>query len=270
MSLRTAPAGRTLALAALLASLSLAGIHGYRGAAPARPAGEPAYLFLSPNTDEHLSLGEVERRLRAPCQGRARQLAGDILDSIGASRHRVMDAIGDWSDGAENSVLAVLPHAPDLATLRYAAVWFGLLAGQKSVLAFHPGPGGPDALLVVEVPGKDLLALRRALDRHAVPFRTIVPISGGHRVIVCDVGGRSRGNLEQLGKAYGARVRVSSGAGVWVGEASRAAAQVRYCELIRAYEAQPSRPRYRPPGKRPAGLNGCGPHSGPLALTRLR
>ena len=55
MSLLVPPAGRLAALALFLSALSLAGLPG-RQRAPAVPSGEAAYLFLSPNTDEDLTL----------------------------------------------------------------------------------------------------------------------------------------------------------------------------------------------------------------------
>ena len=67
MSLRVPTASRLAALVFLLAGLSLAGLPGHQRA-PAGPPREAAYLFLSPNTDEDLTLAEAQRRLLAPCQ----------------------------------------------------------------------------------------------------------------------------------------------------------------------------------------------------------
>jgi hypothetical protein len=244
-----------LALAVVLAGLLVPAPH----AAPAQDGS--AYLFLSANTDENLSPAEALRRLRSNEQAVFRQLAGDILRQVGAARADVVDAVGDWSDGAENSLLAVVPVPPDLATLRYAAAWFGLLAGQKGVLAFRPGNGGPDGLATLDVPGRDLARLRQALDAHGIEARTIVPTAAGQRVVVFDEGGRWRGRLERLGRWCGVPVRVTAGTGAYVGEQSRGLARQKYRELIAAYENSPARRKYRPAGP-------CRPVACPLGLVK--
>src|SRR5262245_51255791 len=110
-------AGGLATLLGVLAGLALALPRGGPASAPAPPA--PAYLFLSPNTDHGLPLPEAARRLRSPAQERSRRLAAEILRQVGAPRAAVVNAVGDWSDGAENSLLAVVPDPPDRAALRY-------------------------------------------------------------------------------------------------------------------------------------------------------
>ncbi len=139
---------------------------------PLAPTG-PSYLFLSPNIDDHLSLAEVSRRLGSPMHKHYHQLAGDILRQLGVNDLQVHDAFGDWGDGVENSLLVVLPAA-EPQTLRCAAAWFGLLAQQKAVLAFHPDPAGPDLLTTLDLAGYELAAARLLLDQHGVHDRTIL------------------------------------------------------------------------------------------------
>jgi hypothetical protein len=228
--------------------------------AASRQAG-PAYLFLSPNTDENLSPAEATLRLRSPEQACFRQLAGDILRQVGAQVH-VEDAIGDWSDGVENSLLVVVPTPPDLWTLRYAAAWFGLLAEQKGVLVFRPAAGGPDELAILNVAERDLARLRRALDDHGISSRTIVRTATGQRVVILDEGRRWHRNVERLAQWYNTPVRVTTGTGACVAEESSSRARQKYRKLIAAYEELPARRKYRPTGpRRPA------PGSLPLAKT---
>ena len=61
------------------------------------PAG-PSYLFLSSNTDDHLTLVEASRRLASPVQLRYHRVAGDILQRLGVKDAKVHDAVGDWGD----------------------------------------------------------------------------------------------------------------------------------------------------------------------------
>ena len=46
------------------------------------------------------------------------------------------DALGDWSEGVENSILATVHGPVRSEDLRYASAQFGLLANQKQVLIF--------------------------------------------------------------------------------------------------------------------------------------
>jgi hypothetical protein len=237
-----------LALVALLVVLS-------RGSSPGVRADDNrtslktaiAYQFLSPSTEENLSLEQACRRLRSEDHVRSRCLAGEILGQIGVERYQVLDAIGDCSDGAENSIMVVIPDPPDFATLRYATAWFGLLADQKTVLTFR-GEGGPDAVYQLDVPEQDLAELREVLDRHGVRFRTILPTKQGHRVLVYDAGCQLWGNLERLGSFYDVRVEVTPGTGECIGEETRVGAQQKYLQLIRDYEMLPRRLNYRPTG----------------------
>ncbi len=112
-------------------------------------------------------------------------MAGDILQRLGVKDAQVHDAVGDWGDSVENSLLVVLPDAHP-KTLRCAAAWFGLVAQQKAVLAFHPDPAGTHLLSVLDLPGHDLATARRLLDKHGIRDRTILAHQGGCRVIVLE------------------------------------------------------------------------------------
>ncbi len=209
------------------------------------PSDSPAYLFLSPNVDEGVSPEEALRRARSPEQVRFKGVAEDILRQVGIAQPCVLDALGDWADGSENSLLAVIPNPPDRATLRYAAGWFGLLAQQKEVLAFRPAANGPDAVCLLDLPHPDLHQLRFLLDAHGVRFRTLIPRTAGHRVIVYDEGRRLHSALERLAALCGTPCRTTPGYGETIGEATRDQALARYRAVIDAYE-ETRRPRYRP------------------------
>ncbi|HZT82029.1 MAG TPA: hypothetical protein VFA26_17515, partial [Gemmataceae bacterium] len=215
-----------------------------------RPAADasPAFLFLSPNTDANLTPADARRRLRSPEHQRFRRLAEGLAADAGARGHQARDALGDWADGAENSILVELPHPPAAAALRRAAVRFGLLANQREVLAFAPGDG-PDVVWQVEAPEPDPAALRQALDRCGIPCRTLVPTAAGWRVVVCDRGRRLGENLGRLGRAYGTAVRATPGTGDWIGAETREQARHLFRQLLRGGEAAPAcLPRFGPSG----------------------
>ncbi len=214
--------------------------------APAEHQTPGAYLFVSPNTDEALALEEASGRLDSDTQNRFRHLAGDILTRIGLRRHRTLNALGDWSDGVENSILVEVSPTPDVAALRYAAAWAGLLANQKSVLLFTAGAGGADRVYHLDVPQADARRLRKKLDEHGIKFRTLVPLGRGHRVVVFDSGRQSRDPLDRLAAAYGIRLTETRGSGAFLGDDTRPAARRAFRRAIDEYEVQRHRPRYRP------------------------
>jgi hypothetical protein len=271
MSRLSRPAAH-LSLAALLLLLA---VHPWLGSVPsAHPAGS-AYLFLSPNTEEQLTLDQARARLRSPAHQQFRDVAQGILDQVGSSEGRVFDALGDWTDGTENSLLVVVPRPherrlnrgfpdepsgartmlEDASTLRYVAAWFGLLADQKSVLVFTPTPSGTDAVLEMDVPGvgerspeasPSLNALRHGLDEQGIRVRTLVLREGGVRVVLYDKGQQQQASLERVARRFGGRLSSTPGVGFPLEESTRRRARSRFQEEIRRFENQALRPRFRP------------------------
>jgi hypothetical protein len=206
----------------------------------------PSYLFLSPNTDDHLSLAEASRRLASPAQRQYRRLAGDILRLLGVHDATVHDAVGDWGDGVENSLLVTLPVA-DRQTIRCAAAWFGFIAEQKAVLAFYPDPVGTHQLTILDLPGYDLAMARWLLDRHGIHERTILVRSDSCRVVVLQ--SRTLDPALRLAAREGlGRLHRCIGRGEYLAATTRTQARQRYAEIIRAYQiARPLRPLARLP-----------------------
>jgi hypothetical protein len=235
---RAAQSARSLAALLVLLTILVVGTGRQPTGAPApgiAPAG-PSYLFLSANTDDHLSLHEASRRLASPEQKLSHHLVAEILRELRLRGASVHDAVGDWSDGVENSLVVVLPAA-EPASLRCAAAWFGLLARQKAVLAFHADPAGVDVLTKLDLPGVDLGALRLQLDRSGILDRTIVPHPHGAGVLVVDEGGRLNGPLECLARKLGGRLRRQAGRCDSLAAPTRPLAEQRYHAVLKEYHA---------------------------------
>jgi hypothetical protein len=211
------------------------------------PKSRQAYLFLSPNTDKDLTLIDAHHRLNSTNHMHFRRVLDDILITVGLREYRSFDAIGDWSEGVENSILVVIDHASDWDAVRYAAVWFGRLAEQRYVLIFTSDDLGKDAVYQVDLPERDPENLRKALDHHGILLRTLFPTRRGHRVVVYDQGRKLQENIERLVRAYSTSVEITSGTGKGIGGQSQAEAHRTYWEIIRRYEdAMARRPKYRP------------------------
>lgn len=214
---------------------------------PASPSSD--FAFFSPNTEEGLTFEQAFARSRSSNQVAFRKLSSHILDTVGLHEHQAFDAIGDWSDGAENSVVQKIDGDPDPSQVEYAAAWYGLLGHQKVVLTFRADPQGPDAVYQIPVAETDTEKLRSQLSQAGIPFRTIVPSPRGHLVIVVDQGRQLRPAVEAFAEANHATVREAAGTATELGGGStRSAARRRFRNIIRAYESGGKvRTRYRPP-----------------------
>jgi hypothetical protein len=233
---RFAPSSRSAAsLLALSVTLAACFALVPQHTAPRPAPTGPSYLFLSPNTDGDLSLAEVSRRLVSPAQKQYRHLTSDLLRQLGLAGAEVHDAVGDWSEGVENSLLVVLPSA-DPQALRCAAAWFGLMARQKAVLAFHADPWGSDFLVVLDLPERDFALVRCLLDGHGIRARTILTHACGSRIVVLDRGGQQTEALRGVARHSRARLSWHTGRAESLDGPTPLQARQRYREVIRAYQ----------------------------------
>lgn len=204
--------------------------------------------FASPNTENDLPFQSALERLRSPAQKAFRELADHVYKQLGihGTPH---DAIGDWSDGAENSLVHVLDNPGDANKMRYAAAWLGLLANQKSVLHFQEGEG-PDSLYEMDVPSKSIEAVRASLDQHGIKYRTLIPGAGTTKVMLYDQGRSLRPQVEQFAGEHNATIRESTGKGEFIGDNSdqptRSKARANYRSAIESYESSPGSSTVRP------------------------
>lgn len=242
-------------------------------------AARQALLAYSPNTDD-LSFDQALARLRSANHKEFRKIIKHVNEQVGV-KGKIEDAVGDWSDGAENSFLQLFHEPLDKDTLDYLAAWYGLLANQKSVLRFAPGVNGPDSVYEIEAPTTDLGMLRKSLTAAGIPFRTLVPTKKGTRVVIFDSGRENRAAVAKWAGDIHATVRESHGEGRFVGstarQSSRTDARARYRDIITAYEAGAATRRggiraYKPPVEldniRAAGGKGKEEASSPARLRR--
>lgn len=212
------------------------------------PSSGQSFVAASPNTDENLSFEQAQSRVRSGNQAQFRKLSNHILDTIGLKNYKSFDAIGDWNDGAENSVLQVINGAKDPRQVDYAAAWYGLLGHQKSVLTFHSDPNGPDSVYQIPVQETDTAKIRDQLNSHGIHFRTIVPTTTGHLVVVVDQGRTLRPYIARFAEEHDAPIREATGKTNFIGGSTRAEARSRFRDAIREHESRQSvHSRYRPP-----------------------
>lgn len=209
-------------------------------------------LAFSPNVDD-LSFEDALARTRSGNQKAFKKIISHIGEQIGV-KPQTHDAVGDWSDGAENSLLQYFkePLSPD--TLDYIGAWYGLLANQKSVLRFTPQHGGLDSVYEIEIPNSDLGQIRKSLDKAGIAFRTLIPSKKGTKIVLYDEKRENRDAVAAWAGAHNATVRESIGQGRYIGGSTRTAARREYRKIITGYEAAAaasggSLRAYKPPVK---------------------
>jgi len=127
------------------------GAQAAKGEEPAAEGEKPGgFEFYSPNTKEGAQFAEALASLGSAEQRNFLDTSDDVLDQIGVT-HTGENAIGDWKDGAETSVMQTIDGPIDPASLRYSAAVIGKQARQKSVLAFLNNPEGKDSIYQIEI-----------------------------------------------------------------------------------------------------------------------
>ena len=111
----------------------------------------------------------------------------------------VFDAIGDWVDGAENSVAAVFTYNKPIAELRRIAASAGLSRDQKAALWWTTDPDGKDAAHFIVWP-KDvsIVNARQAMIDAGLENRTLVQTPDGVQGFVFDGDQQALNKIEQL------------------------------------------------------------------------
>lgn len=209
-------------------------------------------LAFSPNVDD-LSFEDALARTRSGNQKAFKKIIDHIGEQIGV-KPQTHDAVGDWSDGAENSLLQYFKEPLSADTLDYIGAWYGLLANQKSVLRFQPQHGGLDSVYEIEIPNSDLGQIRKSLDKAGIAFRTLIPTKKGTKIVLFDEHRELRDKVAAWAGTHNAVVRESIGQGRFIGGPTRTAARREYRKIITAYEAAAAASggsvrAYKPPGK---------------------
>jgi hypothetical protein len=237
-----------------------------------------AHVFSSPNTGE-LNFPQALTASQSSGQAGFRHIALDLLGKLGIRQHQVEDAIGDWSDGAENSVAARLDEPVDPSKVQYLAAWMGLLGHQKSVLAFIPGEG-PDTLHELQTSQTDLSFLRRRLSEIGIPFRTLVPHhKEGTTIYVWDQGNKLSPNVHAAKDTFGGQISSIPGTGTLIGEdpsQTRSASRANYRSIISDFEGAGglgnnpagSAGQPQPAGNQPAQPSGPAQSQSPATVVR--
>ena len=203
----------------------------------------PAFQMYSPNEAENLNFDQAYQNLSSPNQQRFVEIGKDIDKQVGLDA-QPMNAIGDWSDGAENSVFNVIRNAPSFEAVEYSAAIKGDIANQKAVIPFMVDKTGGDSVYRFHL-DQDIRQARTSLDKSGIQFRTLIPAAKGVDVAVYDPGSELGDKIEALGQKYGIQVERQRGRGEFLGGETREDGHAAYAKVIQSWEQLHSR-YYRP------------------------
>ncbi len=201
--------------------------------------------FFSPSTKD-MTFEEARGAMGGEGQRQARMIASHIDEQIGIEFNDSHDGIGDWSDGAENSVVSEVGGFDDFDQLRYSAALKGRILNQKAVLAFQVGDGN-DSMYNTYINSTDLEDIRNQFTKAGIQHKTILPDGDKTHIFVYDPGNKLESNINQVAEHYGSIVAKQKGTGEFVGESdTREGAARNYEAIVKDYERKfPDRGHYR-------------------------
>jgi 8-oxo-dGTP pyrophosphatase MutT (NUDIX family) len=124
--------------------------------------GGSGFEFVSPSVGQAKQLPEAIEGLKGDRQ-RALHGASKEIDNELHITGKDADAIGAWSDGAENSMVTTVANDEDWDRLKVSAAMKGDLADQKAVLVFKQKEGGTAALYHFPTHESDITKLHENL-----------------------------------------------------------------------------------------------------------
>lgn len=147
----------------------------------------------------------------------------------------VVNAVGDWADGAENSVAAIFNYNKPVEELRRIAASAGLARDQKAALWWTTDPKGQDAVHFVQWPKDVSIAdARQAMIDAGLENRTLTQTPDGVQGFVFDGGQQALNNIEKLHEhSTNPSIESSAATGEFPGDfSSRAAARRAYRDIL--------------------------------------
>jgi hypothetical protein len=197
------------------------------GSGAAIGKGQLSFGFVSPNTKENLRFEQAEKELASPRQKEYHRYAQKLV----GPRGRVHDVLGDWADGAENSLM--IEGNMSREELRKAVAQVGLTGEQKAVIPFAADKNGKDVMWSLELGGQTHVnAVRQALSKHGLQFRTLQKTANGLTVHVFDEGGQMQRNILGVVKQLGGSITRTRGRGEFLGGDTRESGAREYQRVL--------------------------------------
>jgi hypothetical protein len=199
---------------------------------------------VSPNTREDLKLEEAIRNLNSAEEVRLLHETRDLACRVRA-KARVNRSLGNWADGAENSLIFRIYS--DEPTVRYSAASLGKKWSQKTVLYFRRQASGKARMYVISVRRQHrwlnfvVRTVAKTLDDAGVSYRTLVPLRTRVMVYVVDLSNELQPQVQNAARQLHARPFSFAGTGGFIGnDTDRDQAQEVFAQEIKFYESNHS------------------------------
>lgn len=192
--------------------------------------------FSSPNvTENDMTFEQAQEKLRTPEHKVFHQMSAEIDKELGLTSE-TMDGVGDWTDGAENSLVSIIKDAPDFDTVAYSAALKGRIGNQKAVLPFMEQAGGKDALYAFDTP-YSMAEARAALDKAGLSLHTLIQTEKGTRILLFDKGLEDDKLIHKFATDYGKGFDYYQGRGEYLGGGTREEGAAAFNSTINKYES---------------------------------
>jgi hypothetical protein len=193
----------------------------------------------SPNVGVDLPVLKAFQAFKTERHQKMRRIFSQVNEELGLDGLQI-DAIGDWGDGAENSVITEYSNVRDYRELQYALAWQGLLANQKAVLPFFKSDDGQDVLHGISVPSK-IRVVRDTLTSLNIENRSIyIGKSGVLQVVIFDKNRELQNAVDEFSEHFHVTPKRRIGSGEFLGvksEQQRSDARKIYIATIEEYES---------------------------------
>jgi len=196
--------------------------------------GKGGEILVSPNIKENMNYEEAKKMTDSPEHARAVSIAKDVIKKQGMDG-KIESGVGDWEDGAENSIKIDVKGVKDFDQLQYTASKLGAMLNQKAVVAFQKKKDGPDILHKITA-DKPMDDVRKILSDNGISFRTMVGDRAKTSVTILDKGSQLTANVAKFLGAINGKSEAVRGVGEFIGGDTRIAGKKAYKGIIDNYE----------------------------------
>jgi adenylate kinase family enzyme len=191
-------------------------------------------ILVSPNIKENMNYEEAKKMTDSPEHARAVSIARDAIKKQDMDG-KVESGVGDWEDGAENSIKIDVKGVKDFDQLKYTASKLGASLNQKAVVAFQKKKDGPDILHKISA-DRPMDEVRKILSENGISFRTMVGDRAKTSVTILDQGSQLTANVAKFLGAINGKSEAVRGVGEFIGGDTRIAGKKAYKSIIDNYE----------------------------------
>lgn len=191
-------------------------------------------ILVSPNIKENMNYEEAKKMTSSPEHARAVSIAKDAIKKQDMDG-KVESGVGDWEDGAENSIKIDVKGVKDFDQLKYTASKLGASLNQKAVVAFQKKKDGPDILHKISA-DRPMDEVRKILSDNGISFRTMVGDRAKTSVTILDQGSQLTANVAKFLGAINGKSEAVRGVGEFIGGDTRIAGKKAYKSIIDNYE----------------------------------